>query len=94
MAQEIPRGYGSQCQGGAGVRGFSWSGKPRLLLSLIPVGRSFPTRPSFFTMIDWAEVSVAKFCTFFFTGMNFDIRYSFFATSFYIKKWHAKSERL
>ena len=46
MAQAIPKGYGSQCQGGAGVRGFSWLGKPRLLLSLIPVGRSFPTRPS------------------------------------------------
>ena len=48
MAQAIPRGYGSQCQGGAGVRGFSRSGKPRLLLSLILVGRSFSTRPSFF----------------------------------------------
>ena len=47
MAQAIPRGYGSQCQGRVGVRGFSRSGKPRLLLSLIPVGQSFPTRPSF-----------------------------------------------
>ena len=44
----VPRGYVSQCQGGARVRGFSRSGKPRLLLKLIPVGRSFPTRPSFF----------------------------------------------
>ena len=51
MAQAIPRGYGSQCQGGAGVRGFSRSGKPRLLLSLIPVGRSFPTRPSLSTLV-------------------------------------------
>ena len=45
--QVVPRGYVSQCQGGARVRGFSRSGKPRLLLKLIPVGRSFPTRPSF-----------------------------------------------
>jgi len=51
MAQAIPRGYGSQCQGGAGVREFSRSGKLRLLLSLILVGRSFPTRPSFFFVI-------------------------------------------
>ena len=46
--QVVPRGYVSQCQGGARVRGFSRSEKPRLLLKLIPVGRSFPTRPSFF----------------------------------------------
>jgi len=45
--QVVPRGYVSQCQDGARVRGFSRSGKPRLLLKLIPVGRSFPTRPSF-----------------------------------------------
>jgi len=58
MAQAIPMGYGSQCQGGAGVRGFSRSGKPRLLLlSLIPVGWSFPTRPSFF----FVECHYAKF---------------------------------
>ena len=31
----------SQCQGRARVRGFSQSGKPMLLLKLIPVGRSF-----------------------------------------------------
>ena len=55
MAQAILMGYGSQCQGGAGVREFSRSGKPRLLLSLIPVGRSFPTRPSFFSSI-WIAV--------------------------------------
>ena len=30
--QVVPRGYVSQCQGGARVRGFSRSGKPRLLL--------------------------------------------------------------
>ena len=45
--QIVPRGYVSQCQGRVRVRGFSRSGKPRLLLKLIPVGRSFPTRPSF-----------------------------------------------
>jgi len=39
MAQAIPRGYGSQCQGGAGVRGFSRSGKPWGGLS--PPGRFF-----------------------------------------------------
>ena len=50
MAQAIPMGYGSQCQGGAGVRRFSRSGKPMLLLSLIPVGRYFPTQPRFFSV--------------------------------------------
>jgi len=30
--QVVPRGYVSQCQGGARVRGFSRSGKPSLLL--------------------------------------------------------------
>ena len=46
--QVVPRGYVSQCQGGVRVREFSRSGNPRLLLKLIPVGWSFPTRPSFF----------------------------------------------
>ena len=44
----VPMGYGPQCQGGARVRGFSRSGKPRLLLEsqyrwggLSPPGRVF-----------------------------------------------------
>ena len=53
MAQVIPSNYGSQCQGGVGVRGFSQFGKPSLLLSLIPVGRSFLTQSSFFLGL-WA----------------------------------------
>ena len=49
--QVVPRGYVSQCQDGARVRGLSRSGKPRLLLKLIPVERSFPTRPSLYMIL-------------------------------------------
>ena len=58
--QVVPRGYVSQCQGGARVRGFSRSGKPRLLLKLIPVGRSFPTRPSFLNRFMFLNLEVRK----------------------------------
>ena len=71
MAQAIPRGYGSQCQGGAGVRGFSRSGKPRLLLSLIPVGRSFPTRPSFCLALQWVLREIL--CSVIFSLLNFNV---------------------
>ena len=50
MAQAIPRGYGSQCQGGAGVRGFSQSGKPSLLLDNTG-GAVFPHPAEFFLFI-------------------------------------------
>ena len=51
MAQAIPRGYGSQCQGGAGVRGFSRSGKPRLLLKCKTGGAVFPHPAEFFFVV-------------------------------------------
>jgi len=41
---------------GWGSGGFSRSGKPRLLLNLIPVGRSFPTRPSFSFFFTWKYI--------------------------------------
>jgi len=45
--QVVPRGYVSQCQGGARVRGFSRSGKPSLLLDNTG-GAVFPHPAEFF----------------------------------------------
>src|SRR6185295_18586056 len=57
--QVVPRGYVSQCQGGARVRGFSRSGKPRLLLKLVRGVRSFPARPGFFFLVISVGVCVS-----------------------------------
>ena len=48
--QVVPRGYVSQCQGGARVRGFSRSGKPSLLLDNTG-GAVFPHPAEFFFLI-------------------------------------------
>ena len=48
--QVVPRGYVSQCQGGARVRGLSRSGKPSLLLDNTG-GAVFPHPAEFFSEI-------------------------------------------
>ena len=61
--QTVPRGYVSQCQGGARVRGFSRSGKPSLLLDNTG-GAVFPHPAEFFfefhTMM--STYSLCLFC--------------------------------
>ena len=49
--QVVPRGYVSQCQGGARIRGFSRSGKPSLLLDNTG-GAVFPHPAEFFYAVE------------------------------------------
>ena len=56
--QVVPRGYVSQCQGGARVRGFSRSGKPSLLLDNTG-GAVFP-HPAEFFFISHANINNDK----------------------------------
>jgi hypothetical protein len=53
---KFPRGYGTRYQGGAGVRGFSRSGKPSFFFKKIPVGAVFPHPAEFFFIIwNWRD---------------------------------------
>jgi len=54
--QVVPRGYVSQCQGGARVRGFSRSGKPSLLLDNTG-GAVFP-HPAEFLKMNVTQVEI------------------------------------
>src|SRR6185295_19326821 len=58
--QVVPRGYVSQCQGRARVRGFSRSGKPSLLLDNTG-GAGFPHPAEFFFFVSMPHlVSLSK----------------------------------